>query len=224
MTCIIRHIVVQYYYTIGFKLINRQYPSVCRIAYGGVFMHKQPEITAATRKRIMDAFWDIYKTTPIEKITISAITKKAGVHRSTFYEYFEDIYGVLTQLENNILDSIQHNAMAMSSKISDFDINTFMDTSFSFLIKERELMHHLLGPTGDPSFRKRLLQTLKPYFAKIHGLPQSSIYTEYLMTYVFSVIINALDFAYEHQDQVNIEDLAKMTFKLFDEGMHNFTI
>lgn len=55
-------------------------------------MHKQPDVTAATRKKIMDSFWDIYITTPIDKITISAITKSAGVHRSTFYEYFKDIY------------------------------------------------------------------------------------------------------------------------------------
>lgn len=69
-------------------------------------MHKQPDITAATRKKIMDSFWNIYITTPIDKITISAITKSAGVHRSTFYEYFKDIYDLKDYL--NYLNLILH--------------------------------------------------------------------------------------------------------------------
>ena len=58
-------------------------------------MHKQPEVTAATRARLMDAFWALYRERPMEKITVSSIVKLAGVHRSTFYEYFQDVYDVL---------------------------------------------------------------------------------------------------------------------------------
>ena len=39
-------------------------------------MKKQPEITAATRRKIMDAFWTLYKEKAIEKISIANCNNK----------------------------------------------------------------------------------------------------------------------------------------------------
>lgn len=66
-------------------------------------MKKQVEITAATRNAFLDAFCTLYKRKPIEKITIQELTDKAGYNRSTFYQYFKDIYGLLTYIEDNVI-------------------------------------------------------------------------------------------------------------------------
>lgn len=70
-------------------------------------MKKQPEITECTRQNLVNAFCDLYKQKPIEKISISEITSSAGYHRSTFYQYFIDIYDVLEYIENNVLSYIK---------------------------------------------------------------------------------------------------------------------
>ena len=70
-------------------------------------MKKQPELTAQTKENLMEAFWQIYCEKRIEKITVKEITMKAGYNRSTFYEYFTDVYDVLEQIENSLIPSPQ---------------------------------------------------------------------------------------------------------------------
>ena len=55
----------------------------------------------ATRQALMDAFWTLYKKKRIEKITVKNITDAAGYNRSTFYQYFLDVYDILAQLEDD---------------------------------------------------------------------------------------------------------------------------
>ena len=47
-------------------------------------MKKQPEVTAATRQKLMDAFWTLYKEKAIDKISIAEITNITGNNRGTF--------------------------------------------------------------------------------------------------------------------------------------------
>jgi len=62
-------------------------------------MKKQPELTAQTKENLIEAFWQIYCEKGLGKITVKEITAKAGYNRSTFYEYFTDVYDVLDQIE-----------------------------------------------------------------------------------------------------------------------------
>ena len=70
-------------------------------------MKKQPEITKQTKQNLSDAFWQIYCEKRIEKITVKDITTKAGYNRSTFYEYYTDVYDVLEQIESSVLPDIE---------------------------------------------------------------------------------------------------------------------
>lgn len=42
--------------------------------------------------RISEAFFDLLKEKPCKKITVSELTKKSGVNRSTFYRHYTDIF------------------------------------------------------------------------------------------------------------------------------------
>jgi AcrR family transcriptional regulator len=70
-------------------------------------MKKQPEITAQTRENLIQAFWGLYRQKKIEHITIKNITTRAGYNRSTFYEYFVDIYDLLNQFEDSLLEYLK---------------------------------------------------------------------------------------------------------------------
>ena len=54
-------------------------------------MKKQPEKTAMTRQAIVDAFWVTAKLRGLHQVTISEITKRAGLNRGTFFVYFSDV-------------------------------------------------------------------------------------------------------------------------------------
>lgn len=55
----------------------------------------------------MKAFWELYKTTNIERITVKSITDACGIYRTTFYLHFADVYAILEQIEADLLAEIK---------------------------------------------------------------------------------------------------------------------
>ncbi|MFL2028259.1 TetR/AcrR family transcriptional regulator [Loigolactobacillus zhaoyuanensis] len=70
-------------------------------------MKKQPEITKKTKQAFVTVFCDLYSQRPIEKISIQEITSRSGYNRSTFYQYFTDIYDLLDSVESNLLTEVR---------------------------------------------------------------------------------------------------------------------
>src|SRR3974377_431286 len=74
-------------------------------------LKKNPEATARTRENLMQAFWSLYCQKRIDHISVKEITDTDGYHRSTFYEYFVDIYDVFNQLEDELLAELKENVI-----------------------------------------------------------------------------------------------------------------
>lgn len=70
-------------------------------------MGKHIEQTDQTRQSIIDAYWVIAGNENRTKITASAVAGKAGVNRSTFYEYFSDIGGLTEHIEKTLTDELK---------------------------------------------------------------------------------------------------------------------
>lgn len=75
---------------------------------------KNPVKTAATKKRIEDAFWFFYCENDPRPITVSAVAERANINRSTFYEYFLDIPDVLESIESDLLAYMKHKATCVA--------------------------------------------------------------------------------------------------------------
>ncbi len=61
-----------------------------------------------SRKLIRQAFLELLKEKPLEKITVTDIVKRADINRSTFYAHYPDVIGVLEAIETEILDYTQN--------------------------------------------------------------------------------------------------------------------
>lgn len=76
-----------------------------------------------TRKCIKDAFIELRKTKPIEKITVKELAALASINKATFYSHYSDIYDLSEQLEDetifSILENIPHiDSLVMNPKIA----------------------------------------------------------------------------------------------------------
>lgn len=191
-------------------------------------MNKQPELTAATRQKIMDSFWNEYKVKPMKKITISAISKNAGIHRSTFYEYFKDIYDLLEQFENAILTHLENEFIPLirdnlseTNNSAKTGLEAFVTITLSFFTEYGELLYHLSGPSVDSSFRKKLYCLFKSTFLSLHNVTTEMPYADYLASFVFAIILNNLEYWYEHKDTLSMEEIVSLTYKLIGDSLTN---
>ena len=57
-----------------------------------------------TRRLICNAFWELLDEKKYEKITVTDITKRANINRTTFYNHFPDVYGIVEDIQNYILE------------------------------------------------------------------------------------------------------------------------
>ena len=90
--------------------------------------------TKYTKSVIRQALFDLLKEKPLNKITVTDICKMADINRSTFYSYYEDVYALLTQIQNELFEDILH-----------------------LIDQNRDLCQVLIGPHGDSSFIRQLM-------------------------------------------------------------------
>ena len=122
------------------------------------------EVAAITRTRkaedaLIGAFWEILGTKPIGSITVRELSCSAGVHRSSFYLFFEDVYDLLDRAEERVFSQIESRLEGHGeTPLSEWMLSAMA----GFYEVNAERLTALLGPMGDPSFARKLKSRLIP--------------------------------------------------------------
>lgn len=184
----------------------------------GEIMNKKPEITAVTRQNIIDAFWKLYTEKRIEKITVKEITEIAGYNRSTFYQYFTDVYDVLEQLEDSLIPTLESIPPISSSKGS---IGMPMDMFFQIYEQNSKYYSILLGDKGDPAFAGKLKNRIKPVISNLLSTKTNIDYVEleYILEYTLSAMIGIMSYHYTHHENYSNIKLFELVTRLMDSGV-----
>ena len=179
-------------------------------------MKKQPEITAQTREKLTEAFWSFYCKKKIEHITVKEITDKAGYHRSTFYEYFVDIYDVLNQLEDALLEHIEINVINRLDGELDDDLAQKIATIYD---EKGEYLSVLLGENGDPDFLKKVKAVMRPALTDTFGLPENEIHTSYIFEFATSGILSVVTCWYKNGKNLPSQELVGLVRSMLMGGV-----
>ncbi len=144
---------------------------------------------ARTRKRIQDAFIRLLEQTDIEQITVVDVAREAKVNRSTFYEYYEDVYALQDEVEEEILNTIQTYAGELRKDLKNMDREDVYQLSMQLLDTQGDHLVALLGPHGDHAFSLRLIENAKPLILGIIGQPQTTEDLDVLLTFEMAGIV-----------------------------------
>jgi AcrR family transcriptional regulator len=199
--------------------INRQSIYACRIIAqaGETSMRKQPDLTAQTRENLIQAFWSLYRQKKIEHITIKEITTKGGYHRSTFYEYFMDIYDVLCQLEDSLLEYMKEQVLkALEGGLNDDFIQKLADVYES----KGDYLGTLLGEKGDPYFAQKLKKVMCPALVAVFGLPENDAHTAYIFEFGMSAILGTVTHWYRSKKDISSKDMVQLLRSMLLSGIY----
>ncbi len=117
---------------------------------------------AATVRQLKDALMQLFQEYDFQKITVTMLCRKAGLHRSTFYFYYSNTDELLREIEHDILNEIQKYSDRMNMfekpekgksleeiyKKNEQIMIDFYYWQFSM----RDYLNPLLGAYGDPYF------------------------------------------------------------------------
>ncbi|CAH1059288.1 TetR/AcrR family transcriptional regulator [Paenibacillus pseudetheri] len=178
-------------------------------------MKKKPEVTAVTKEKLMASFWKFYCGKKIEKITVKEITDEAGYYRSTFYDYFTDIYDVLEQLETGLIHTLKENVQSSLVMKQQNDIIKILATMYE---ERGEYLSVLLGKNGDPNFHQKLKDSLRPMLFEEFGLPKSDMDIQLIIEFGMAGIISTITYWYDNGKRIPNEELAIMIRSMLLEG------
>lgn len=117
-------------------------------------MKKSPKRTEMTKKNIAQSFCILYSKMPLNKISVKSVIEYAGYNRSTFYEYFEDIYDLLSYVEDDVISYLKDNINNEEMHISVL-VGLFND--------KKIYLNALMGEYGNNHFNKRLIYEFSSY-------------------------------------------------------------
>lgn len=122
-------------------------------------MAEKKEYRSAVRSRrlINQAFLELLREKPFEKITVTDIVKRADINRSTFYAHYPDVRGLVESLMDQAVNSSVELVAGLNIQDIFTDPTPFL-RSLSILGTESQELYRLLG---NSDFALRQVEKLK---------------------------------------------------------------
>lgn len=73
-----------------------------------------------TKTAIIKSFWKLYCIKDISKITVKDITEATGIHRATFYLYYDNVFAVLDTIKSEQLEKLKYICSTYTSSDNDY--------------------------------------------------------------------------------------------------------
>ncbi|MBR6332352.1 MAG: TetR/AcrR family transcriptional regulator [Dehalococcoidales bacterium] len=129
-------------------------------------MSQYKEARERTKAKIEDAYWDLMISN--ERITVKKIIEKAGVHKSTFYFYYEWIDDVLTGIKDRMMKVLVSTIESKNRDIGDFK-QVMIEMRKMFQENRKYLVPLVLEQRGG-DFAVNYREYIKEHFAEDIGL------------------------------------------------------
>lgn len=103
--------------------------------------------------------------TDIARVSVAALTERAGLTRRTFYSHYRDIPDFIEQVENGLFDEVRVRVRAIAEatlpelykNIERLEPAPGSVELLSFIAENRDLIGALIGPSGDQAFIKKVI-------------------------------------------------------------------
>ena len=170
-----------------------------------------------TKKKITAAFWNLYIKEPINRITIQKVTDACGIHRSTFYLHFQDVYQILEEIEEKLLEQIKVLDTSEADTVS--GLHKIGEILFIEYRRNRKYLRVLVKEQRDYPFSLRYRQCMQQLMINVAQLPGATDtkLNEHLLQITASIIIETF-LQCADDDTFSFEDTEKILFWFMQYG------
>ena len=119
--------------------------------------------STGTRARIKAALAGLIGDKGFEELTVSDLTRRAGINRGTFYLHFVDKYDLLDQLEGEViaqLEKILISGDGRGAEGGDLFPYERVRAALAYVHGDFSFVAAISGPGGDPQFRSKLTRVI----------------------------------------------------------------
>jgi len=176
-----------------------------------------------TRMILKDSLISLMKERPITNIGIKEICARAEISRSTFYVYYENVYHILEEIEEELLEYFNDllNQIDVSVKRSSRKyLLAYKQKFLEFISDKNNPLLVLLSENGDINFQKKFFQKLINQVNKIIQdtvkNPDMHIHEAYSVFYIHGTI-GLIQYLLKNNFRIPNSTLEKVFDKMIQE-------
>jgi len=175
-----------------------------------------------TRMILKDSLIELMRERPVTKIGIKEICLKAGVSRSTFYTYYDDVFDLLGEIGEEVAAFSEEmvNEMEFRSILGNAEMVALFKKMLQYIADNKNSIQVLLSENGDLRFQEEFLQKFiargQKMLKKKTPAPDANTEKIYEGCSVFTVYgaVGLIRYWLKKNMHIPISDLAKMLVKL----------
>lgn len=168
-----------------------------------------------TRAQLRAGLAKLMQNQSIKEITVKQLVDEVDINRSTFYLHYTDIYNMLDEIEQELLQAIID---AINAHPIGFNENTFpfIADMFTILVKNKDICTALIGPNGDSTFIYKIEEIIKENSMKALGHDAASSLEDLKYSYAFCLTgcVGLIKTWLSSNGNESPEHMAKLTYKM----------
>lgn len=115
--------------------------------------------TRLTKQIVINRFIDLLETTPLNKITVSAICASAEINRATFYRYYENPRHLYESIEDWFFNEIKELTLeTIDSRTGQDSFKVEIEKILRFYKENQKIVLAMKSKNGDYDFEFRMLR------------------------------------------------------------------
>lgn len=168
---------------------------------------------------LKDALISLLKEQHISQITVIELCQLADVNRSTFYAHYSDIYGLLNDIENDIMEQLTK--FLHSYVENEEDPITMTEKLIEFIGKKHEACEVLLSTNSNISFEKKIRKVAHQFLLvdQKDVLMTDDRLFEYISAFIISGSIEVVKTWLKNGRDRTARDIAHLITELSQDGI-----
>ena len=181
---------------------------------------RQERRVRRTRAMILAGFIQLMQQKPVKDISVRELADLVDINRSTFYLHYTDIYDLLEQTENGLMDQFL--------AIIDKNHANLTLQEFSILAENQPLCRALMSPNGDIAFVRKLEKLIAEDGVKTLRLLSDEKDLDaqdlnYVTSFFLSGCVGMIDLWLQDGCQQSAQHMAELSMKLLHAGVQGIT-
>lgn len=123
------------------------------------------------------ALIELLKTNPLERISVTKLSRQAGLHRGTFYKYYGDIYDLFDELVNQLVKDLE----MIVTMPDEAGRQAFFEAFLSFFEERQELTRIIFEQSDHNPIFQAIYQMMRFHYMDYYD--ETVVDYPYMMTY-----------------------------------------
>ncbi|SES12358.1 DNA-binding transcriptional regulator, AcrR family [Salipaludibacillus aurantiacus] len=173
-----------------------------------------------TRLVLKESFIKRMQEKPLSTITIKEVCELADINRSTFYSHYKDLYDLLTQIEDKIIEDLNETLTSYNYS-EDEEAIRMTEKLMEYIAENHESCQTLFSEHGDPDFQKKVIMLAHTHL--LNSLKEDQVAapynSEYLSLFIANGSIHVVQNWLKNGLKESPEEIAELIIKLATRGV-----